>query len=77
MPEAPSMSNLASLRVLPPFAIARPMSSSRFARIAFDIAEHSRCQPGRPSAAMPSGEAQAGSPIFDGFHSTKSTASRL
>ena len=30
------------------------------------------CQPGRPGAAMPAGDGQAGSPGFDGFHSTKS-----
>ena len=30
------------------------------------------CQPGRPGAAMPAGYGHAGSPGFDGFHSTKS-----
>ena len=30
------------------------------------------CQPGRPGVAIPQGDGQAGSPGFDGFHSTKS-----
>ena len=42
-----------------------------------DMAEHSMCQPGRPGALMPTGEGQAGSPGFDGFHSTKSSGERL
>ena len=44
---------------------------------AIDIAEHSICQPGRPSAAMPHGLGQPGSFGFEGFHSTKSIGSRL
>ena len=32
---------------------------------------------GRPGVAMPLGEAQDGSPGFDGFHNTKSMGSRL
>ncbi len=39
-----------------------------------DIAEHSRCQPGRPG---PHGVSQAGSPGLAPFHSAKSTGSRL
>ena len=30
------------------------------------------CQPGRPGVAMPAGDGHAGSPGFEGFHSTKS-----
>ena len=45
--------------------------------LAIDMAEHSMCQPGRPSPAMPAGDGQPGSPGFDGFHSTKSISSRL
>src|SRR6266496_2104208 len=41
------------------------------------IAEHSMCQPGRPSALMLAGDGHDGSPGFDGFHSTKSVLSRL
>ena len=41
------------------------------------MAEHSMCQPGRPGVAMPAGESQAGSPGFDGFHSTKSIGAFL
>src|SRR6201997_446774 len=41
------------------------------------IAEHSICQPGRPSALMPDGDGHDGSPGFDGFHSTKSVLPRL
>ena len=39
-----------------------------------DMAEHSMCQPGRPS---PQGEGHAGSPGFADFHNTKSSGSRL
>ena len=42
-----------------------------------DMAEHSMCQPGRPTVAMPQGEGQPGSPALEGFHSTKSVGSRL
>ena len=35
------------------------------------------CQPGRPGVAMPDGDGHDGSPGLDGFHSTKSMASRL
>ena len=51
-----------------------PNGSSSFA---IDMAEHSMCQPGRPSPAMPAGDGQPGSPGLDGFHSTKSISSRL
>ena len=36
------------------------------------MAEHSMCQPGGRGASMPAGRGHAGSPGFDGFHSTKS-----
>ncbi len=38
------------------------------------MAEHSMCQPGRPS---PHGESHAGSPGFAAFHSAKSIGLRL
>jgi hypothetical protein len=41
------------------------------------MAEHSMCQPGRPGILMPDGEDHAGSPAFEGFHSTKSRGERL
>ena len=51
-----------------------PKGSSSFA---IDMAEHSICQPGRPLPAMPAGDGQPGSLSAEGFHSTKSVASRL
>ena len=36
----------------------------------FDIAEHSKCQPGRP---FPHGDSHEGSSLLDGFHNTKSS----
>ena len=42
------------------------------------IAEHSMCQPGRPASRCRPARPSDGSPAcFDGFHSTKSMASRL
>ena len=43
-------------------------------RWASAIAEHSMCQPGRPT---PQGESQPGSSGGEGFQSTKSPGSRL
>ena len=54
-----------------------PWMSKLSPRCFRDIAEHSMCQPGRPAAAIPDGERQAGSPGLEGFHSTKSMGSRF
>ena len=54
-------------RSMPP-----PWMSNMTPRCFSDMAEHSRCHPGRPGASMPHGEGHAGSPGLDGFHSTKS-----
>ena len=43
-------------------------------RYLVDMAEHSRCQPGRPG---PQGVSQDGSPGLAPFHSAKSRGSRL
>jgi hypothetical protein len=67
-----SFSWCGNTRSMPP-----PWMSKRSPRCFHDIAEHSMCQPGRPGVAMPDGDGQAGSPGFDGFHSTKSIGSRL
>jgi hypothetical protein len=42
---------------------------------AFAIAEHSICQPGRPSPQGDGQRASAGSPGFAAFHSAKSAGS--
>ena len=57
--------------------VAREAAAERFESVAIDIAEHSICQPGRPSAAIAPGLGQPGSLGFEGFHSTKSIGSRL
>src|SRR5207244_1063926 len=59
-------------RSMPP-----PWMSKVSPRCFHDMAEHSMCQPGRPGALMPAGDGHAGSPGFEGFHSTKSMGSRL
>src|SRR5947208_1232953 len=59
-------------RSMPP-----PWISNVSPRCFHDIAEHSMCQPGRPGDLMPDGDGHDGSPGFDGFHRTKSMASRL
>ena len=53
------------IRSLPPPCISK-VSPKNF----FDIAEHSKCQPGLP---LPQGESQPGSSSLDGFHKTKSS----
>ena len=55
--------------------VSPPPNGSR--SFAIDIAEHSICQPGRPSVLIPQGEGQPGWPGSDGFQSTKSVAPRL
>ena len=50
-------------------SIPPPCISNSFPRNFFDIAEHSKCQPGLP---LPHGDAQEGSSSFEGFHRTKS-----
>mmetsp|Transcript_26630 Transcript_26630/g.87311 ORF Transcript_26630/g.87311 Transcript_26630/m.87311 type:complete len:366 (-) Transcript_26630:996-2093(-) len=51
-----------------------PLMSTLSPRWSEHIAEHSMCQPGRPS---PHGEAHFGSPALDRFHNTKSLALRF
>ena len=69
---ASSFSWCGNTRSMPP-----PWMSNFSPRCFQAIAEHSMCQPGRPSTAIPAGDGQDGSPGFDGFHSTKSVLSRL
>ena len=62
MPEAPSMSNLASPRVLPPFLMASSMSASRCAWMVRDMARSSSprwAKVSARSAGPPSARAKA------------------
>src|SRR5262245_20212896 len=59
-------------RSMPP-----PWMSKVSPRCFHDIAEHSMCQPGRPGAAIPAGEGEAGWPGFEGVHDRESVAARL
>lgn len=64
-----SFSWCGKIRSMPP-----PWMSKAEPRYLWAIAEHSRCQPGRP---RPHGVSQLGSPGFAAFHMAKSRWSRL
>lgn len=64
-----SFSWCGKIRSMPP-----PWMSKAVPRYLWAIAEHSRCQPGRP---RPHGVSQDGSPGLTAFHIAKSRASRL
>src|SRR5258708_12104224 len=69
---ASSFSWCGNTRSMPP-----PWMSNCSPRCFHAIAEHSICQPGRPSALMPAGDGHDGSPGFDGFPTTNSAGARL
>ncbi len=64
-----SFSWCGKIRSMPP-----PWMSKAAPRYLWAIAEHSRCQPGRP---RPHGVSQLGSPGLTAFHMAKSRGSRL